>query len=126
MMVRFLLIALGAILGANARYWMGLWAGSRFGADFPYGTFLVNVIGCFLIGLFVGLSESRLTIPGEVRIFFVVGFLGSYTTFSSFGYESIHLLRTGNLWLAALNIMLTLVIGLPAVVFGLQAARWLS
>jgi CrcB protein len=125
-MMRFLLIALGATLGANARYWMGVWAGSRFGADFPYGTFLVNITGCFLIGLFFGFGETRFTISGEQRLFFVVGFLGSYTTFSSFGYESINLLRSGNLWLAGLNIMLTLVFGLPAVVLGLQVARWLA
>lgn len=125
-MMRFLLIALGATLGANARYWMGVWAGSRLGADFPYGTFLVNVTGCFLIGLFLGLGETRFTISGELRLFFVVGFLGSYTTFSSFGYESINLLQSGNLWFAALNLLLTLVIGLTAVVLGLQVARWLS
>lgn len=125
-MMRFLLIALGATLGANARYWMGVWAGSRLGADFPYGTFLVNVTGSFLIGLFFGLGETRFTLSSELRLFFVVGFLGSYTTFSSFGYESINLVRSGNLWLAGLNLLLTLAIGLASVVGGLQVARWLS
>lgn len=125
-MVRFFLISLGAMLGANARYWVGVWAGSRLGADFPYGTLLVNIMGCFLIGLFYGLGETRITISGDLRLFFVVGFLGSYTTFSSFGYESVNLLRGGNLWLAGLNLLVTLVVGLTAVLVGLQIARWLS
>ncbi|MCB0107522.1 MAG: fluoride efflux transporter CrcB [Caldilineaceae bacterium] len=125
-MMRFLLIALGAALGANARYWIGVWAGSRLGVDFPYGTFLVNVTGCFLIGLFFGLGETRFTISSELRLLFVVGFLGSYTTFSSFGYESIMLLRSSTLLLAGLNLLLTLALGLPAVVLGLQVARWLT
>lgn len=125
-MVRFFLISLGAMLGANARYWVGVWAGNRLGADFPYGTLLVNIIGCFLIGLFYGLGETRFTISGDLRLFFVVGFLGSYTTFSSFGYESVNLLLGGNLWLAGLNLLGTLVVGLTAVLVGLQIARWLS
>lgn len=125
-MTRTLWIALGAILGANARYWIGLWAGNRLGASFPFGTFIVNSTGCFLIGLFFGLGETRFTISGELRLFLVVGFLGSYTTFSSFGYESMSLVRSGNLWLGGLNIMANLVVGLLSVVLGLQIARWLA
>lgn len=125
-MMRSLLIAMGAILGANARYWLGVWVGSRLGADFPYGTFFVNITGCLLIGLFFGFGETRFAISGELRLFFVVGFLGSYTTFSSFAYESANLLRSGNLWLAGLNLLLTLIVGLTAVVLGLQIARWLT
>ena len=88
-----LLLSLGAILGANARFWVGVWAATWLGTGFPFGTFLVNVTGCFLIGLFNGLGETRLPLTPELRLFFAVGFLGAYTTFSSFGFESINLLR---------------------------------
>lgn len=118
-----LLLSLGAILGANARFWVGVWAATWLGTGFPFGTFLVNVTGCFLIGLFNGLGETRLPVTPELRLFFAVGFLGAYTTFSSFGFESINLLRAGNLWLAALNIVGNMTLGLLAVVAGLYLAR---
>lgn len=122
-MQQTLLISLGAILGANARYWVGVWAAGRFGVGFPYGTLVVNVVGCFLIGLLNGLGESRLPVSPEVRLLAAVGFLGAYTTFSSFGLESISLLRAGSLWLAALNILSNFVLGFLAVVLGLYAGR---
>ena len=118
-----LLISLGAILGANARYWAGVWAAARFGVGFPYGTLLVNVTGCFLIGLLNGLGESRFPISPEVRLFAAVGFLGAYTTFSSFGLESINLLRAGSFGLAALNVLGNFLLGFSAVILGLYAGR---
>lgn len=122
-MQQTLLISLGAILGANARYWVGVWAAGRFGEGLPYGTFLVNVTGCFLIGLLNGLGESRLPVSAEVRFFAAVGFLGAYTTFSSFGFESINLLRAGSVGLAALNVLGNFLLGFAAVVLGLYAGR---
>lgn len=117
-----LLISLGAILGANARYWVGVWA-AGLGAGFPWGTLLVNVSGCFLIGFLNGLGEGRLPISPESRLFAAVGFLGAFTTFSSFGFESITLIRNGSLWPAALNILGNLFLGMVAVILGLYAAR---
>jgi CrcB protein len=125
-MQQTLLISLGAILGANARYWVGVWAAGRFGVGFPHGTLLVNVTGCFLIGLLNGLGESRLPVSPEVRFFAAVGFLGAYTTFSSFGFESINLLRAGSAGLAALNILGNLLLGFAAVVLGLYTGRLLG
>lgn len=125
-MERFLYISLGAIVGANARYLVGLWAAERLGAGFPYGTLLVNISGCFLIGVFYGLGESRITITPELRLFFAVGCLGAFTTFSSFGYESTTLLRSGALWLSLLNIVGNNLLGLLAVGAGLALARTLS
>ena len=122
-MQQTLLISLGAILGANARYWVGVWAAGRFGVGFPYGTLLVNVMGCFLIGLLNGLGEGRLPVVPGVRLFATVGFLGAYTTFSSFGFESINLLRAGSFGLAALNILGNFLLGFSAVVLGLYAGR---
>lgn len=122
-MQQTLLISLGAILGANARYWVGVWAAARFGAGFPSGTLLVNVTGCFLIGLLNGLGEGRLPVAPGVRLFATVGFLGAYTTFSSFGFESINLLRAGSFGLATLNILGNFLLGFGAVVLGLYAGR---
>lgn len=126
MIVHFLYISVGAIIGANLRYLVGVWASQRWGAGFPYGTLLVNVIGCLLIGLFYGLGATRLNITPELRLFFAVGFLGAFTTFSSFGYESISLLRSGDLFLGVLNIAANNLVGLLAVVIGLWLARLVS
>ena len=126
MIVHYVYISAGAIIGANLRYLVGLWASQRWGAGFPYGTLLVNVIGCLLIGLFYGLGATRLNITPELRLFFAVGFLGAFTTFSSFGYESISMLRSGDLLLGVLNIAANNLAGLLAVVIGLWLARLLS
>ncbi|HHY55591.1 MAG TPA: fluoride efflux transporter CrcB [Chloroflexi bacterium] len=122
-MERFLYVSLGAIVGANARYLMGLWAAERFGVAFPYGTMIVNITGCFLIGVFNGLGEMGLAISPNVRLLFTVGFLGAYTTFSSFGFESVALMRVSGFLAASLNITINVVVGLAAVVLGLYAAR---
>jgi len=120
---RFVLIAIGAALGANARYLVGLWAGDRFGAGFPYGTLIVNVSGSFLLGFLLTLATERLQISPEVRLLFAVGFLGSYTTFSSFAVESMNLGREGGLILSLLNIFGNNLIGLVCAVLGAYLAR---
>ena len=80
----------------------------------------------FLIGLFYGLGETRLTLTPELRLFFVVGFLGAFTTFSSFGNETVNLMRSGDLWLALLNIAGNNLFGLLAVMTGAALARLLA
>lgn len=125
-MTPFLYISAGAILGANLRFLVGLWASQQFGVGFPYGTLLVNVAGCFIIGLFYGLGETRITITPEVRLFVAIGLLGAFTTFSSFGNETVNLLRSGDLWLALLNVVGNNLLGLLAVFGGLALARFLA
>lgn len=125
-MYQFLYISIGAIIGANARYLIGLWAAERLGANFPYGTLLVNVSGCFIIGLFYGLGETRVTITPELRLLVAIGFLGAFTTFSTFSYESVSLIRSGSLWLGLFNIVGSNLLGLLAVLGGLVVARLLS
>ncbi len=122
-MDRLLYVSLGAVLGANARYLISLWAAERLGAFFPFGTMIVNITGCFLIGLINGLGEAGLDINPALRLLFTVGFIGSFTTFSTFGYESINLLRADSMALALLNILVNVVVGLLAVVLGLYSAR---
>ena len=122
-MIRFLLIAIGAALGANARYAVGLWAAGRFGAGFPYGTFIVNVTGSVLLGFLLTLATERIAISPEARLFLAVGFFGSYTTFSSYPVETVGLLREGGGWPALLNILLNNVVGVICALLGVYLAR---
>lgn len=122
-MTRFLFITIGAALGANARYLIGIWAANRFDAGFPYGTFIVNVSGSFLLGFILTLMTERLTISPEVRLLLTVGFLGSYTTFSSYTVESVGLLRDSGLWPGLLNIIGNNLVGVIFAVLGVYLAR---
>lgn len=122
-MNRFLLIAIGAALGANARYLVGIWAGSRFGAGFPYGTLLVNVTGSLLLGFLVTAATGRLNLSPDMRLLLAVGFFGSYTTFSSYAVESLTLWQDGGFWLAARNILLNNIVGLIFALLGVYLAR---
>ncbi len=87
-------ISLGAIAGALSRYYLTLWFIQRFGTGFPYGTFFINLTGCFVMGFFITLTLERVAdLPPEVRLMVTTGFLGAYTTFSTYGLESLSLLR---------------------------------
>jgi CrcB protein len=119
----FLWIGAGAVLGANARYLVGLWAGGRFGVGFPYGTLLVNLTGSLILGFVIAMVSGRLSIPAEVRLFLAVGFLGSYTTFSSFSVESVMLLGGDSIWLGLVNILANNLGALACALLGVLLAR---
>lgn len=116
--MRFILVGLGGFLGANARYLTSMYASRLFGANFPYGTLLTNVAGSFLLGLILAFLHDRGSLDSPTRYFFVIGFLGAYTTFSTFTFESIQLLHQGTPMLAGFNILASLVLGLLALVSG--------
>lgn len=117
-MEKFLLISAGAILGANARYWLGDWAAQKWGAGFPIGTLIINLTGSLLLGLFLTLAAGRLMLDPRWRLLFAVGFLGAYTTFSTYTYESFNLLAKGQ-WLAGLlNLLGSTILGVIAVAIG--------
>jgi CrcB protein len=121
-----LLVALGGVLGALARYG-GAGLVHRFlGAGFPYGTLAVNVAGCFAIGAVLYLTQDRPTLSVAARQLVAIGFLGSFTTFSTFGVETFALLRDGDFAAAALNVGASVSLGLVAVWLGhgLAAALW--
>jgi fluoride exporter len=121
--MRYAMIAAGAVLGANLRYIVVNWAADRWGADFPSGTLLVNVSGAFVVGLFLALISARLDISPLGRLFFVTGFLGGYTTFSSYAWEALELAE-GGAWLrAVLYVGGTNVVGLVGVWLGAVVAR---
>ena len=125
-MNRYLLIAIGAALGANARYLVAVWAANRFGADFPYGTLLANISGSFILGFLFSLATERLSLSPEMRLLLAVGFLGSFTTFSSYAVESMNLWRDAGLWRGLLNIAGNNLVGLLAALLGAAVARWVQ
>ena len=121
-MQRLLWICAAGAVGTAARYLIGVWAGKRFGPGFPYGTLAVNLIGCFLIALAVELAVVRQW-PETTRLAMTVGFLGGFTTYSSFNHETMRLAGNGALGSASLNVLLTLVGGLAAGLLGILVAR---
>ena len=112
------MVLLGGGLGSVARYAAGTAIMSRFGSRFPLGTMAINVTGSFAIGLIMTLFTERLTPHPHWRLLLVVGFLGGYTTFSSFEYESYRLVRDGGTWLALLNMAGSVMFGFAAVWLG--------
>ncbi len=118
-MAAMLWVGLGGFVGANARYLLSGWVASRFGATFPYGTYLINVTGSFILGFFLAFAEDRVWIAPSLRLLFAVGFVGAYTTFSTFEYESIRLLQERELLLAGLYLIGSVLTGGIAVVLGM-------
>ena len=113
-MIRLLAIAGAGALGALARYGLSGTTQRLFPAGFPGGTLVVNLLGCFLLGLLATLGLERLTLSPTTRTALLVGFLGSFTTFSTFGFESLTLLREGDPARAGLNILLSVGLGIAA------------
>lgn len=122
-MEKFILISTGAILGANLRYWVGDWAAQKWGAAFPYGTLLINVTGSLLIGFLMTLIAERLMMDPRWRLFFVVGFLGAYTTFSSYMFDSFSLLEKGQWQPGLLNLFGSIALGIIAVGVGIYLGK---
>ncbi len=117
------MIAIGGILGANARYLVATWAAQRWGTDFPYGTFIINISGAFALGLFMAFLEDRAFIHANYRLFFATGFCGAYTTFSTLTYESLRLFQDGSLLLGFTNLIGSVVIGMLGVFLGFVFGR---
>lgn len=122
-MQNYLIIGLGGFFGAVTRYAVSLWIGQRWGRSFPLGTFFINVSGSFLIALVMSLSTERLMINPQWRLFLAVGFLGAYTTFSTFEYETGSLLRDGEWMVAMLNVVLSVLAGFIALKIGEVIAK---
>lgn len=122
-MEKFLWISIGAVLGANLRYWVGDWAAQRFGSGFPYGTMLVNLTGSFLLGLLVSLTFEHFIIDPRLRILLTIGFLGSYTTFSTFAYESVTLITQGQWGLGLFNLLGSTLLGVLFAALGIWLGK---
>jgi CrcB protein len=118
-------VGLGGFLGANARYFLGGWVASRFGAAFPYGTFAINISGSFILGFFLAFAQERTWVAPGARLLFAVGFVGAYTTFSTFEYESVRLLQDGELMLGAVYLIGSVMIGGVAAIAGIAFGSWI-
>lgn len=117
-MQNVVIVGIGGFLGAIARYALALWIGQKWGRVFPLGTFVINISGSFLIGLVMPLFTERFMINPQWRLFFAVGFLGAYTTFSTFEFETGGLIRDGEWTLAALNVFVSVLAGFMALKLG--------
>ncbi|HMJ10032.1 MAG TPA: CrcB family protein [Polyangiaceae bacterium] len=124
-MQRFLLICVAGALGTGARYAIQTWAARAFGPAFPYGTLLVNVSGSFAMSALMQLALATELVPTTARLALAAGFLGGFTTYSSFNYETLSLVEHGFWGRALLNAGLTLFVCAGAGALGLGLGRWL-
>jgi CrcB protein len=120
---KYLLIATGGALGSLARYGVGSLVANRMGTRFPYGTFVINLTACLIIGFSLTLMERHTTMNPAWRFLIPIGFVGAYSTFSTFEWEIFANLRLGGFLIAALYVSLSLLLGLLAVWLGALLAR---
>ncbi|WP_133136691.1 fluoride efflux transporter CrcB [Legionella rowbothamii] len=122
-MIDILWISMGAVIGANLRYFVNRFSLRYLSSDVPYGTFIVNLTGSFILGFFLAWSLGRVELDPKWRAFVAVGFCGAYTTFSSFSYETYALIEQGDYALAAMNFICNNLFCLIAVIAGVALAR---
>jgi CrcB protein len=124
-MAIYLWIGLGGFLGANVRYLLTIWMAAKWGITFPYGTLVINLSGSFLLCLLVEVFSTDLTLRPPLRLALTVGFLGAYTTFSTFSYEWLRLLQEGAVWPCLVYILGSVLGGGVAGVAGFSLGRLL-
>src|SRR6476620_11145888 len=122
-MQKTILIAVAGLIGTLLRYWLSGLVARQYGETFPWGTMAVNLVGCFLAGAVFYVTEERFLISPTIRTIILIGFLGGFTTFSSYGLQTFTLLRDGEFGLATLNMAASNVFGLMMVWAGYASAR---
>lgn len=123
-LLKYLVVGMGGFIGANVRYLVGQWMQGRWGSGFPYGTLVINLTGSFILGLFATLA-LRYAWNDYLRLLVAVGFVGAYTTFSTFEYETLQLVSSGSWSRALMNIGGSVVFGFAAAYVGVVTARLL-
>jgi CrcB protein len=118
-------LAAGSLAGGFARYWFGGYIYRVFGTSFPYGTFAVNMTGCFLIGVFDALANERFALDPAARLLLMTGFCGAFTTFSTLILETANLMKGGDFARALLNAVGSLVVGMIVFRLGALTGRWI-
>jgi CrcB protein len=125
-MTKYLMVGIGGALGSILRFWVGGYVSNRLGVRFPYGTFIINCTGSFLIGFVVTLLAERTHWSPNWRYLIPIGFIGGYTTFSTFELETFRNFQDGEILIAGLNVALSVVIGFASVWLGVIAGRTIS
>ena len=120
------MIAVGGAAGAIARFLLGAYIDQRMGARFPYGTFVVNMSGCFVIGISMAMLTNRGYLGPNWRYLVPIGFIGAYTTFSTFEYETLRAIQDGQWLSGGLNVLLSVVAGFVMVWLGAATGRALA
>jgi CrcB protein len=122
-LIKYLMVAIGGAAGAMARFWLGGYIAERMGTKFPYGTFVINCSGSFVVGLAVTMLAERSHWSPNLRYLIPIGFVGAYTTFSTFEYETLRALQEGQVVAASLNVALSVLIGFLSVWLGVVVGR---
>jgi CrcB protein len=122
-MTKYLMVAVGGALGSVLRFWVGSYVSDRLGTRFPYGTFLINVTASFLIGFVITVLAERTDWSPNWRYLIPIGFIGGYSTFSTFEYETFRALQEGELLISGLNVALSVVVGFFSVWLGVITGR---
>ena len=122
-MNEFLVISLGAVVGANARYYLSRFAAKELGAVFPYGTLIINIVGSLIVGFFVIWTTERVLADPRWRLLVVVGFCGSFTTFSSYAFETMAYFEQGQWLLMLMNVVSNNLLCLGGALAGMALAR---
>lgn len=122
-MLKYVIVGVGGCLGSVLRFWLGTYIGEKMGTQFPYGTFVINVTGSFLIGFILALLTVKTHWSPYWRYLIPVGFIGGYTTFSSFEYETLRTMQDGQVGLGLLYVALSVCVGFVAVWGGVVAGR---
>lgn len=119
----FLLISTGAIIGANLRYFIQDWAAQRLGTSFPYGTLIINITGSLILGFFMTVATERFLIDPRWRVMISLGVLSSFTTFSTYTFESMALIQAGQWQLGVVNLVGSVLLGVFAAILGIFLGR---
>src|SRR5437868_3203797 len=125
MIKNLLLVAVGGGVGSMARYLCQKWVSENHAHPFPWGTFLVNLAGCFFIGIVYAAAEKTTFISPQIRLLLITGFCGGFTTFSTFAFENMNLIRSGNLLYFSIYIVGSVVLGIAGVFAGVSVMKLL-
>jgi CrcB protein len=125
-MTKYLMVVIGGGLGSALRFWVGSYVSERLGTRFPYGTFVINITASFLIGFILTVLAEKTDSNPNWRYLIPIGFIGGYSTFSTFEFESFRAFQNGEILITGLNIGLSVVLGFVSVWLGVVAARTIA